>query len=250
MSRNRRTERPPSFTSLDDQPLPQSLPVVIGTAPAMLKVWAASLVSNNVGWASIGGNVPPVVTGPNTDGRDTLRHSLVLLHYWQQVPGSYTHIYPGETFTKSYELSIGVSDTASETVASELGVKFAGLSARIEQLFSQSITVSAEMTEETQFTVSGPAPGSVRAWVLWQPVYELVAIDPSGAVLAEEQGEYQVAWSAEYGDLAHITVPNARQAFPQREMVPMQKDFPAPVAAAPTRRSRSARARARPATRR
>ncbi len=224
MITNLQVERPPSFASLDDEPPQQSLPVVIATAQVQLKVWAVSQDSSAEGWVSIDGNTYPRTVGANK----VTPHYLALRHYWQQVPGSCTQIYPGEIFTKTYQMTFGVADTDSTTVSSELGVTFSGLSAKIKELFSNSITVSAEMSEETQFEVSGPGPGFIRAWVLWQPVYELVALDATGIIVGQDQGQCWVAWGAGKDDgPASLSIPNGQQTFPQRNMIPVQQDFAA-----------------------
>jgi hypothetical protein len=152
---------------------------------------------------------------------------LTLRQYWRQVPATYTHVFPGDGYTKSYSVSHGVSTTDSQTLSAELGIAVEGLSAKLSTSFSHSVTVTDETTEQTSYTVGAPATG-IRVWVLWQLIQEIVALDPSGNVLprvVKDHDRGDVNWPHRSPCGAYLSYRNTQLINPAQIIVPQQADF-------------------------
>jgi hypothetical protein len=226
------TFRPPVITGLWDE-LPKEGPrVVRGTTDQRLLWFADSESSSTNAWVSEvpdpdGPEAPRLVA--YSDGSGPQEYTLTWRQYWRQVPKTYTHVPPGNTTTVKYTQTTGISTTDAQSFSAELGASVEGLSAKLQEAFSSSITTSTETSEELTKEVGAPEPGITRVWVMWQLVDEVVALMPDGEVLPPVRGEGTVARipSTDLTEFeAFLTLPNTQQTYPGDAVVPDQKDFP------------------------
>jgi hypothetical protein len=212
-------------------PPSQSLPVVQGTAAQQRLMIYADADSHD--WQEY---VPDVPNAPNPTGGGTLQdywdgnppanYTLTMRSYWVLVPGSYTQVMPGETYEKQYTTTFGISTTDAQSLSAELGIAVEGLSATLTAEFSHSVTTSIQQQETTTYTVSGPAVGNIRVWMLWQLMDEVVALDPNGNVVSNPKRHGDVDWSQHGASGAFLQYTDVNQYFPSSILVPVTKDFP------------------------
>lgn len=101
----------------------------------------------------------------------------------------------GDTFTRSFTISTGYSETGIQTLSAELGVEVEGLSAKLSEDFSTAITLTTQptVTEEVEF--ANDESGQVRVMALYQLMSEIVALDESGLVIPVNRGRKgEVEW--------------------------------------------------------
>ena len=229
----------PTIQSINDQIPIQSLPAVVSTSATRLAIWANSDESSTTAYtgdiAGADGAAPGQTAYLETywDGQPAANYTLTMRQYWLQVPGTYTLIQPGGSFTKSFDLSHGISDTDSETISAELGVSVDGLSASVTATFSHSVTTSTEASVTTTYTAGPPLDGYQRVWVLWQLIDELVALDPNGNVISNPNPlrKGNVAWNGKgrKSNGAFLSYTTLQQAFPSQTFMPQQQDFKNPT---------------------
>lgn len=104
-------------------------------------------------------------------------YTLAYKRYWnridfQKIPGP-------QTFEYTKETTEGMSQTDEDTFSAELGVSVSGLSGKLSETFSHSITVSTSTSVRHTYHIEVPA-GKEGLWILWQLIEEVVAVDASG----------------------------------------------------------------------
>jgi hypothetical protein len=224
----------PPITSLMSQLPQQSDPIIISTSSDRLALWANSDNSSRMFYvADVPGTVlktsPSVLRNYWGDGPPRT-YQLTLRRYWRQVPGTYTLVQPGGSFSKQYTTTHGTSTTDTQTLSAELDVGTSDLGAKISASFSHSVTIEDQQSEQTTFGAGAPAQGFQRVWIIWQLVEELVALTPDGKVLAPSDGrEGDIFWinGFPFGGCsgAYLSYNNVQQPFPTQIYMPQQKDF-------------------------
>lgn len=222
----------PPILSLYQQLPEQSDPKVVSTSTKRLALYADSDEdSKNAYVGDQAGVAAPGLTAfleTYWDGKPASDYTLTMRQYWRMVPGTYTLVQPGGSFTRSYQVTTGISTTDTDTLSAELGISGDGLSASVSASFSHSVTTSEETIVKTTVSAGAPPDGSQRVWVLWQLVDEIVALDPSGNVLVANQGRKgNVAWNGQgrQSNGAFLSYKNVQQAFPSDIYMAQQQDF-------------------------
>lgn len=108
-------------------------------------------------------------------------YSLAYRCRWMQT--DYQRITGPQHFQFTASTTEGMSQTDQQTFSEQLGVSLNGLSAGLSQTFSTTIQVSDANTVTHQYTVD-VAADKITVWILWQLIYEVVAIDQSGDLLS------------------------------------------------------------------
>lgn len=210
-------------------------PVIIGTTPLRLNLFADSDNSSRNTWVSdIPGEINPQtnsVLQNYWDGNSPLDYTLTLRHYWRLVESTYSTIHPGMGYTKSYILTHGVTAEDAQTLSAELGVEASGLSAKLQATFLHSLTVTDQTQESTEYTVGAPDKGLIRVWALYQLIEEIVALDLQGNVIPESDnrrgdvGFSMIVPMYNYKSGAYLQYKNVQQLFPTTIYSPVQQDF-------------------------
>lgn len=104
-------------------------------------------------------------------------YSLAYRCRWMQT--DYQRITGPQNFQYTATTTEGMSQSDQQTFSEQLGVSLNGLSAGLSQTFSTTIEISNSNTVQHQYTIDVPA-GKVWVWILWQLIYEVVAVDGSG----------------------------------------------------------------------
>lgn len=222
----------PDIPGLNWEPPNQTPPVVQKTSPTRVKIradcdihdWQEDMNDMPGGDGAAAGQVMSY-----WDGNPQANYVATLRSYWALVPNTYTQVTPGNTYTKSYTTTYGISETDAQSLSATLGVEVKGISASLTAEFSHSVTTSTESSETTQYTVGGPAEGQTRVWMLWQLVDEFCLIDPNtNDVIANTTRRADVNWSQHHPTGAYVYYVDPDQHFPSATLVPITKDFPTP----------------------
>ncbi len=108
--------------------------------------------------------------------------------YWKQAG---TAVVVGEQdYTKSVEITKGMSSTRSSQLSAELGVSYDALSAKVSATIGYSVTISEEVSVTDTYKISVPK-GTTTVYVLWQLVEEYLFTDADGKPI-DYNGHYQV----------------------------------------------------------
>ena len=93
-------------------------------------------------------------------------YQIVWRRYWKKLCECV--VAPGQTFKRAFSATKGISETETESLVNELGVEHEGISAKLSEGFSRSITIesSTTVTEEHQFQNTKPAPVYFGLWQL------------------------------------------------------------------------------------
>ena len=225
----------PKPDSLMWQPPQQSTPIVQSRSETGRLMLSANADSH--GWQEMVPDIPkernPIKGGATLlsywPGFQASQYTLTLREYWALVPLTYTHVYPGGSFTKGYETSYGISTTDQLTISAELGVSVGELGAKLSAQFSHSVTTSETKSETTIYNVGAPAEGFVRVWMLWQLVDELIALGPDGKIITNPTKRGDVDWSQHGPSGAYLSYLKLDQPFPSSLFIPVQADFRAPA---------------------
>jgi hypothetical protein len=233
---------PPKIESLNWQPPAQTVPERIASSANDIKlmIYADADNADYNDW---------VLDHPSSEGFPRLNNwwenqappgprQLILRQFWTYVPNTYTHLYPGNTFSRSWEYSHGISTMDSQSITIEIGFEGQGLSAGLSATFSHSVTVTEETKETTQYTVNGPKDGEVRVWLLWDLRYEMLLIDQVTSEVVPERtyrGDVGFTNDAHYSG-AYLNYPWTRKNMSSGILVADQRDFPAPPSSSSTGR--------------
>jgi hypothetical protein len=237
----------PPILSANDLPPKYSAPIVLKTNKTKRMLMFAD--SDNSSKQCYVTDIPDVCsTFPNGtlraywDGKPAADYTMTLRQFWRFVGDSFTRVFPGNSETKKFTHSWGISKTVSDSMTASLGLQGGGLSASVSETFSDSVTTDDNKSEEASRTIGPPADGMVRVWMIWQLVHEIVALDPAGKVVAVgkpgdlDLRKADVDWPALalFGPKcgsdrsgAWVYYKESRWLFPSRILSPSQRDFPA-----------------------
>lgn len=114
---------------------------------------------------------PPFFTlTPDFPENCTIRYG----RYWKRV---YTEVIAnGIGYTREVTTASGSSVTDAQTLSSELGVSFQGLSAQLSSSLQHSVTVTQETTATNTYNISAPA-GKMAVFSIWQLVERYTIVD-------------------------------------------------------------------------
>jgi len=223
----------PKIESLDWQPPDHTDPVEVGHTPldVRLHIFADADNANYQDW---------VVDVPTSEGFPRLNNwwsgceppsprQLVLRQFWRYVPNTYTQVYPGNTFSKSWEYTHGVSTTDSQSITIEIGFEGKGLSAGLSATFGHSVTVTDESKETTQYTVGPPPDGSIRVWLLWDLRYQMLLVDRDRKVVPATTYRGDVGFSDDrHYSGAYLNYRWTDMNISSGILLPQQVEFPNP----------------------
>jgi hypothetical protein len=96
------------------------------------------------------------------------------------------HLTGAITFTRQIVSKIGMSKTNGSTLSGELGVSIFGLSGKLSQTFTSSITTTQETDVTTTYNFSVPN-SSIRVWTCWNLAEVFVLLDAKGNAIGCER---------------------------------------------------------------
>jgi hypothetical protein len=185
----------PQPTNKDEFPPSTSTSVLVSTSDSDFFIYF---------WGDDGeghGSYAPVNQDTYTDPQFPLQSKIQYKRYWLNT-GSYKIIGKQE-FSKSIATTQGMSTTDTQTFSAELGVAVKGLSAKLSESTSTSITISEEKTVTETYSFEVPE-GNVCIYTLWQLIEEFALTDQAGN---------EITWRGSY--------------FPIKNMPPIVPKFPA-----------------------
>jgi hypothetical protein len=210
----------PQITSVDSIPPGKTDPVVVSTSSDRLRQMADS---DNSSKKNLVSDIPGQAL-PNTgtfigfwDSNPIEDYTLSIRQWWEMVPDSYTKLDKGDFFKRSFTVSTGVSDSATQTLCAELGIEAEGLSAKISAEFSNTVVISSQNTVTEEHDYTNDIPNTVRVMALYQLKSELVALDSNGAVIPTSRGRKgEIEWFDDggYRSGALLSYPVVQQTLP------------------------------------
>ncbi|WP_339616311.1 hypothetical protein [uncultured Gilvimarinus sp.] len=123
------------------------------------------------------GSYAPVNKDTITDPQFPLQSKIQYKRYWLNT-GSYK-IIGKQSFSKSIATTQGMSTTDTQTFSAELGIAVKGLSAKLSESTSTSITISEQKTVTETYSFDVP-DGKVCVYTLWQLIEEFALTDQAG----------------------------------------------------------------------
>ncbi|MDO3382383.1 hypothetical protein [Gilvimarinus algae] len=151
------------------------------------------------------GSYAPANQDTYTDPQFPLQSKIQYKRYWLNT-GSYK-IIGKQQFSKSIATTQGMSTTDTQTFSAELGVAVNGLSAKLSESTSTSITISEQKTVTETYSFEVPE-GKVCVYTLWQLIEEFALTDQAGN---------EIVWRGNYLPLKNPPpfIPKFPAKFPQ-----------------------------------
>jgi hypothetical protein len=136
---------------------------------------------------SQGNYVPAVSNEYFTTPPFPVPSKILYKRYWLNT-GSYKLVGP-QHFSKALTTKQGMSQTESSTMSAEIGVELKGLSAKLSETLTTSITITEErsVTETYDFEVKA---GTTVVYTLWQLIEEFALVDSAN---------YPIEWQGKWG---------------------------------------------------
>lgn len=188
----------PQITSLISLPPTKTDPVIVATTKDRLRITADSDNSSKKNLVSDTPGVQLSGTGKLLnywDGLPEEEYTLTLRQWWEIIPNSYNILNHDDKFKRTFTVSTGYSETATQTLAAELGVEAEGLSAKLSAEFSTSITLTTQTTETEEHEYTNDQSGKIRVIALYKLMSEIVALDKNGVVIPASRGRKgEVEW--------------------------------------------------------
>lgn len=151
---------------------------------------------------------------------------LRLRQFWGLVPFSYVNLGPGNSFTKTFSYTHGISTTDQQSITMQLGIEGKGFSLGLSETFSHSVTVIDERTQTEEYSVIGPDKGT-RVWMLWDLRYEVSVVDcntKDAIVYGPYRGDVDFTDDKHYSG-AYLNYSWTTKTFSSGTLVLAERDF-------------------------
>ncbi|HEY6815118.1 MAG TPA: hypothetical protein VI168_06225 [Croceibacterium sp.] len=100
---------------------------------------------------------------------------FLLRKFWKLVPGTFSHLTPRTTFSRSWTYAHGISAADSQSIMAQMRFTKPGLSEQLSELIGHTVTIYDQLSATNEYTVAAPASGT-RVWMLWDLMYQFMLV--------------------------------------------------------------------------
>lgn len=100
---------------------------------------------------------------------------FLLRKFWKLVPGTFSHLASGTTFSRSWTYAHGISAADSQSIMAQMRFTNPGLSEELSLLVGHSVAIGDHLSATNEYAVAAPAKGT-RVWMLWDLMYQFMLV--------------------------------------------------------------------------